>query len=199
MLEMSSVIAIAAGAFVATNLDNFVLLVALFGRYSDSRPGVVSGYFAGMLVILTIAYSVGRIVGAAPVKFLGLLGIFPLLIGLFELARLLRKRGVSRVPEVSGGGRTAFVATLLTQLSNSSDTIVTFSALFSDENDLGDYLVLMVFAGMALLLAQVSYQTLRYPWLGRQIQYHGQYVTPLVLITVGLYILSNTALDMLPG
>ena len=156
MLEIGSVIAIAASAFMATNLDNFVLLVALFGRYSGRRSGVVFGYLASMLVILTIAYYVGKIIGTAPVNFLGLLGIFPLSIGVFELARLFRNRGPNRSPAVSGGGRTAVAATLFTQLSNSSDTIIAFSVLFSDSNDLGDQFVLASFGGMALLTPLIA-------------------------------------------
>ena len=199
MIDLVFAVAIAAGAFMATNLDNLVLLVVFLGRYSDRRYEVLFGYAIGMLIIGAITYIVGKLAGNAPVNYLGLLGIFPILIGLLEIVRLFRNKGVAHGPVESDGGKTAATAVLLTQLSNSTDTIVTFSVLFSDSNDLGDSLVLASFVGMTLLWALIAHQALRHPWLSRPIQHYGHYFTPLILIGVGLYILSDTALDMLPG
>lgn len=199
MLDVAFLIGVVAGAFVATNLDNLVLLVSLFGRYSDRRYEVIVGYLVGVLIIAAATYYVGKLAGAAPIKYLGLLGIIPVLIGLVEIFRLFRNKGVVHDPVMPGVGSTAVVATLATQLSNSADTIVTFSVMFSDSNDLGDQLVLASFVGMALLFVLIAYLALRHPWLSRPIQLYGHYLTPLILITVGMYVLSNTALDILPG
>ena len=199
MFDMAIVVVVAAGAFMATNLDNLVLMIGLFGRYSDRRQDVLFGYLTGMLIIAAVTFYVGKLASTAPVEYLGLLGIVPVLIGVAELVRLFRNKGVVRDPVVPGAGSTAMVATLTAQLGNSTDTIITYSVLFSDANDLADYLVLAAFAGMALLLALVAYLALRHPWLSRPVQLYGHYITPLILITVGMFVLSNTALDMLPG
>ena len=199
MLDVAIVIGVAAGAFMATNLDNLVLMVALLGRYSDRRYEVVFGYLSGMLVIAAVTYYVGRLAGAVPVSYLGLLGIIPVLIGLIEIVRLFRNKGVVSEPVVPGAGSTAVVATFLSQLGNGADTIITYSVLYSDSNNLGDHLVLGSFIGMALLLVLIAHQALHHPWLSRPVQLYGHYITPLILITVGMFVLSNTALDMLPG
>jgi cadmium resistance protein CadD (predicted permease) len=199
MLDAVFVVGVSAGAFMATNLDNLVLMVGLFGRYSDRRHEVMLGYLAGMFIIAAVTYYVGKLAGAAPVQYLGLLGLVPVSIGLAEIARLFRNKGVVRDPAVPGAGSTAVAATLLAQLSNSTDTIITYSVLFADSKDLADYLVLATFGGMALLIALVAYLALRHPWLSRPLQLYGHYITPLILITVGMYVLSNTALDVLPG
>mgnify|MGYP001545214772 CR=1 FL=1 len=199
MVDILIVIAIATGAFMATNLDNLVLLVGLLGRYSDRRYEVILAYLSGALIVGAVSYYVGKVAGNFPVNYIGLLGIFPVLIGVFELFRLFRNKGVIRDPAVPGAGSTAIAATLLTQLGNSTDTIVTFSVLFADSNDLADELVIMAFAGTATVFALVARGALRYDWLSRPIQLYGHYITPLILITVGLYVLSNTALDLLPG
>ena len=199
MFDAAIVVAVAAGAFMATNLDNLVLMIGLFGRYDDRRYEVLFGYLVGMLVIGAATFYVGKLAGNAPVQYLGLLGVVPVLIGLAEIMRLFRNKGVVKDPVVPGAGSTAVVATLLAQLGNSTDTIITYSVLFSDANDLADLLVVLSFAGMALLLVLVAYLALRHPWLSRPVQLYGHYITPLILITVGMYVLSNTALDMLPG
>ena len=199
MSDMVLAVAVAGGAFIATNLDNLVLLVALLGRFGDRYREIVFGYLVGALVILAITYAVGKIAGNAPVSYLGLLGIFPILIGLIELGRLFRNRDNGYESGASRRGNTAFAAVVLTQLSNSVDTIVTYSVLFTDANDLGDWLVLATFVGMAVLWVLVARYALRHPWLSRPIQQYGRYITPLLLIAVGLFVLSNTALDVLPG
>ena len=55
------------------------------------------------------------------------------------------------------------------------------------------------FLGMALVFGLVARGVLKYNWLSRPIQLYGHYITPLILITVGLFVLSNTALDLMPG
>jgi cadmium resistance protein CadD (predicted permease) len=199
MMDSVIVIAIAASAFIATNLDNLVLLVGLLGRYSDRRSEVMFAYISGALIIGALSFYVGKLAGNFPVNYVGLLGIFPVLIGLFELTRLFRNKGVVRDPTAPGLGSTAVAATLVTQLANSADTIVTFSVLFSDSNDLADDLVILSFAVMAVLFALIARMALRHAWLSRPVQLYGHYITPLILITVGLYVLSNTALDLMPG
>jgi cadmium resistance protein CadD (predicted permease) len=146
-----------------------------------------------------VTYYVGKFAGMVPVQYLGLLGIVPVLIGLAAIVRLFHNKGVVHDPVMPGGGSTAAAATMLSQLGNSTDTIITYSVLYSDANDLADHMILASFAGMALLLAMVAYLALRHSWLSRPVQLYGHYITPLILITVGMFVLSNTALDMLPG
>jgi len=199
VLDVVIVIGVSAGAFVATNLDNLVLLVALYSRYSDRRHEVMFGYLCGMLIVAIVTYGIGRLAGTAPVGYLGLLGIIPVLIGLAAIFRLFRNKGVVHDPAVPGARSTAVAATMLTQLSNSTDTILTYSVLYSDSNDLGDHLVLASFGGMAVMFALTASLALRHPWLSRPIQLFGRYITPLILIAIGTFVLSNTALDMMPG
>ena len=53
--------------------------------------------------------------------------------------------------------------------------------------------------GLALLFALIARMALRHAWLSRPVQLYGHYITPLILITVGLFVLSNTAVDVMPG
>ena len=100
MFDAAIVVAVAAGAFMATNLDNLVLMIGLFGRYDDRRYEVLFGYLVGMLVIGAATFYVGKLAGNAPVQYLGLLGVVPVLIGLAEIMRLFRNMGVVHDPVV---------------------------------------------------------------------------------------------------
>lgn len=199
MFDMALAVAVVASAFVATNLDNLMLLIALLSRYSDQQTAVAAGYLASMLLIGGLAWAVGKLATSVPLQYLGLLGIVPVLIGIVGVVKLFRRQGVSNDPAIAGAGSTAMLAAGLTQLSNGTDTVVTFSILLADGNDVADELIVLSFILMTALFAIAARQAQRHPWLSRPIQLYGHYITPLIMISVGLYVLSNTGLDMLPG
>ena len=190
--------AVMAGAFGATNLDNLVLLVALYARYDDRPTLVAAGYVGGMLMVGLIAFIVGKIAGNAPVEYLGLLGVVPVGIGVWSLVRRLRPAAGSTAADADTDGA-ALAATITTQLSNGTDTVITFSILFADSSEAGDYLVALTFCGMLCVFAATALAAARHDRLRRPIARYGSYVTPFILIGVGLYVLSNTALDVMPG
>ena len=198
MTDVLLILLVTAGAFVATNLDNLLLLVALNTRYAGRPLPVVAGYFAAMLVVGALALAIGKLAGNAPVEYLGLLGVVPVAIGAVSLARLFRPAR-ARGMEEPGSVGAAFATTMTTQLGNGTDTVVTFSILFADSNDAGDFVVALAFCAMPCVFAALAFHGSRHDWLRRLLQGYGQYVTPVILIAVGLYILSNTGLDMLPG
>ena len=199
MLDLVLVFGVVVSAFVATNLDNLVLLVALFSRYSDRQLEVALGYLLSMILIGSLAWAVGTLATSVSVQYLGFLGIVPVAIGIVGVVRLFRRRGVVSDPAIAGAGSTAMLAAALTQLSNGTDTIVTFSILFADSNEVADHLVIVSFVVMAAVFAIAARHAQQHPWLSRPIQLYGHYITPLILITVGLYVLNNTGMDMLPG
>ena len=91
MLEILTIIAVSAGAFIGTNLDNLVLLVALHTRYQDHPAIVSAGYITGMVLILGICLLIGEIGELIPLGYLGLLGIIPITTGCLALVRLFDK------------------------------------------------------------------------------------------------------------
>ena len=200
-MDQFTIIAVTCGAFAATNLDNLVLLVALYARYEGRSPEVAFGYIAGMLLIGAISFALGKVAEAIPVNYLGLLGIVPVLIGVTALAKLIRRSSTDPAGDdgLADTGRAVFTATLMTQLANSTDTIGTFSILFADSKEAADYLVALAFISMLALFASAAFHSLRHRWLSGFLRRYGPYVTPFILIAVGLYVLSNTASDMMPG
>ena len=93
-----------------------------------------------------------------------------------------------------------FSATLLTtQLSNSSDTIITFSVSMAESTDFFDFQFIPVYLVMVAGFAWLARYLVNHPRLSHVLKRYGHYVTPFILILVGVYILSNTATDLLPG
>jgi cadmium resistance protein CadD (predicted permease) len=200
MNSLIAIIPIAAGAYVATNLDNFILLVSLLARYRNHTSNVVAGYFTCMLILGFVGLWIGKAANIAPVEYLGLLGFVPISIGVIELIQLRRgKAKVTVAKEKSVDGvQKVFMTTLFSQLGNGADTIVVFGVLFIDSMPSADILTILTLAAMAVIFVFVGIYAVRHPALCEWIDRYAYRVMPFVLIIVGVYILANTATDLLP-
>ena len=200
MNSLIAIIPIAAGAYVATNLDNFILLVSLLARYRNHTSNVVAGYFTCMLILGFVGLWIGKAANIAPVEYMGLLGFVPISIGVVELIQLRRgKAKVTVAKEKSVDGvQKVFMTTLFSQLGNGADTIVVFGVLFIDSMPSADILTILTLAAMAVIFVFVSIYAVRHPALCEWIDRYAYRAMPFVLIIVGVYILANTATDLLP-
>jgi cadmium resistance protein CadD (predicted permease) len=201
MGEILTIVVIAAGAFIGTNLDNLLLLVALHRRFGDHARMVTAGYFSGMILIGAISFVIGEAGEFVPIAYLGLLGLIPILIGVHGLIALTRNKQSEEMtgPGIYKNHHAIFITVLMTQLSNSADSIITFSVLFADSADVADYLIAPTFLAMTGGFAWLSLYALKRRRLGNFLARYGNYVTPFILILVGIYVLSNTASDLMPG
>ena len=49
MVDLLVIIGVTAGAFLGTNLDNLLLLVAMYSRYEHQAAMATAGYFTGII------------------------------------------------------------------------------------------------------------------------------------------------------
>ena len=201
MHSLILIVPVAAGAFVATNLDNFVLLVTFLVRYRNRTLIVAATYVASISLLVLVGYGIGRGADIVPVELLGWLGLIPIGLGTAGVIGLIRdKTADGAVREASvGGGETAFLATLTSQVGNGADTIVTFGALFADSNPASDTLIIFTLVAMTIIFLVSAHYAVRHPVLRQSIENHAHRITPFILIIVGAYILANTATDLLPN
>ena len=192
---------VAASAFVATNLDNLILLVALLARYQGNRYNVIAGYLVGAFLLGLAGFLVAELADQAPVQYLGLLGIVPITIGVAGIVQMFGADAAKQefgVPE-QRNVRSAFVATLLIQLSNGADTVVTFAALFTDSTANSNLLIIAAMLCTAMVFAIVATIAVRHSFLSQWLEKYGPKITPFILILVGFYILLNTTTDLIPN
>ena len=196
-----TIIPVAVGAYIATNLDNFALLVTLLARYHERPWAVSAGYLTGVVILGFTGYWIGVAAAFAPVKYLGFLGLVPISIGAVAIYRLLRAApGESpAIKQQTDRGHAAFATTVLSQIGNGADTIVTFGALFADSAPGSDLWIIATLAVMAVSFVGIASACLRHPEIKSWIDRYAHLVTPFILIIVGAYIFANTASDVLPG
>src|SRR5918993_2644597 len=91
MVDFFGIFGIGTTAFVATNIDDLLILIAFFANSSRfPLPQIVLGQYAGMGALLAISIVGSLIALIVPNNLIGLIGIFPIAIGIKELLELLK-------------------------------------------------------------------------------------------------------------
>lgn len=193
---MFSIAGLVVASFVATNIDNLVLLIAyLLSPMAKSRQ-VFLGYFTGTCLLLLLAIFSGQISVFVPVEYLGLFGVVPIILGLKALYNI-KFRTESDAGNAIGAVSISSVASA--QLAYGTDTILVFSPLLADSQQFFDYEIAVVFLLAAALWYQLakflSSHAARLPFIEKI----GMWIAPIVMIVVGMYILNNTTTDLLAG
>ncbi len=201
MIDLLLIILVSVGAFVATNIDNLVLLVMFLLRYRDRRVVVATAYLICLSLIGLVSFTISLLASTAPVHYLGLLGLVPISIGVMGIWRLARGSVVQKetVQDETISAAAVFVVTLSTQLGNGADTALTFASLFADSVPGADQLIIVTMAVMAILFLWLANYCVKHPVFSDAMQRHAHRVMPFLLILVGVYILANTGTDLMPG
>ena len=176
-------------AYAATNVDNLLIMAAL-GAGTDKRVHLVTGFLVASTGVLFIASLATYIERAMPPDVLGHLGFVPLSIGLYLL---IFTRAQAEEPPP---GPTAWPAIAALLFANSGDTIFAVGPLFAESGSdarlglaIGFSLIAIVWL---ILILTISQRVARSKTLSRL----GPRLAPWMMILVGLYILSDSATDM---
>lgn len=176
-------------AYAATNIDNLLIMASL-GAGRASRRDVVAGFVIASAAVLAVASSAMFIDRVVPPGVLGYLGFVPISIGVYLLLFTRAQDSTADERATAWPG----IAGLL--LANSGDTVFAVGPLFAEsgsEARLGLALGFALIAGVWLLLIlTVSERVARSAVLGRL----GHRMAPWMMILVGLYILSDSATDV---
>jgi cadmium resistance transport/sequestration family protein len=184
----------AALAFIATNLDDLLMLMLLFSQVPSrfSPRQIFWGRYLGFaaLVALSLPGFFGGLVLPKPV--IGLLGIVPIAIGLQALLSQDDGEDVQlmipiKLPWLSA--QVAMVAGLT--FANGGDNIGVYVSLFAGQTWVQLGLTLAVFTVMVAVWYWIAQRLVSHPAVSSRLAQMGQRLVPLVLIGLGLFILTE--------
>lgn len=182
----------AAVAFVATNLDDLLLLMLLFSQVPSrfSRHHIFWGRYLGFsaLVVLSLPGFFGGLVLPKPV--IGLLGLVPIAIGLQLWLRQQDDGDIALMNPIKLPFLSAQVATVAgLTFANGGDNIGIYVSLFAGQTwaELG--LTLVVFAVLVAVWYWLAQWLVSHPVVSRRLAQMGERLVPPVLIGLGLWIL----------
>ncbi len=184
--------ALSAGvAHVSTNLDNLAVLFGLIMVMGRGRP--VIGFAVAQVILLTLAmgFAIGLSQSGYP-SAIGYLGIVPLLLGVRGVWRQIKGEG-----QIDTQPQGAVVSVVILFLSLSFDSFAVLTPLFAESSPsyrlAGLIGAALAAATLTALAAWGAPKAKNFaPRLARLDR-----IAPYIMIAVGLYILSNSATDML--
>jgi cadmium resistance transport/sequestration family protein len=200
--------AIIAGitSFIATNIDDIVILMLFFAQVNSTfRPRhIIVGQYLGFGALIAASF-VGFFGGLiVPKAWIGLLGLLPIVIGISHLVNQEKDEG--QVQAVSGelnysGAKLPVVSTLASLLSpqtyqvaavtvaNGGDNIGIYVPLFASSNLASLGVILVIFFLLIGVWCYIAYQLTCYPVVAHAITGRANRIVPFVLISLGIFIL----------
>ena len=193
-------------SFVATNIDDIVILMLFFAQVNATfRPRhIVAGQYLGFIAL--IAASLPGFFGGLilPKAWIGLLGLVPIVIGINQLVN--GEEDENQVQSVSdewnrskaSPSTISTIASLLAPqtyhvaavtFANGGDNIGIYVPLFASSNLASLGVILGVFFLFVGVWCYVAYQLTRHPVVAHVLTRYGKKIVPFVLIGLGIFIL----------
>jgi cadmium resistance protein CadD (predicted permease) len=194
MKSLVALLGLAIVLFVSTNVDDLVVLVGFFAHPKFRARDVVAGQYAGLAVLFTLSVAATLLSLVIPKAYLGLLGIFPILIGIGKLLELRRDRTRTAptkdlVATTGSHGNIASVA--LVTIANGGDNIGVYMPSFAVHSGGQVAIIALVFVPMTALLCMLAHWMVSHPRFGAPLRHYGHIFAPLVLIGLGILIIHN--------
>jgi cadmium resistance protein CadD (predicted permease) len=187
------VVSIGMSAFVATNIDDLFILMVFFAKRSFPPFQIILGQYVGMSLLLVVSL-IGSLVSLIPRNLIGLIGLFPIAIGIKELPELRNKdKDDDKVAKQLSKSRWRTYLPFLvvaTITFSGGEEIGIYISIFITYNGLSEIItlvsVVMVLTGVWCIIA--SY-LVNHTFLASHFRRISNCVLPFVLIGLGLYIL----------
>jgi cadmium resistance protein CadD (predicted permease) len=197
--DFISIIGIGATSFVATNVDDLVILIAFFAnRRSFPSFQVVLGQYVGMGALLAVGMIGSLIALVVPNNLIGLIGIFPIAIGIKELLELLKNGdNEESIKQLSTGRLIAYLPflTVAAVTFSGGEEIGIYTSVFAINNEVSVIIVIIsVVMALTGVWCGVAYYLVNHSFFAKRFRTIACRILPFVLIGLGLYILAEAFL-----
>lgn len=194
-------------SFIATNLDDLLILTLFFSQKKNKSQvyTIVIGQYVGFTIII-LASLPGFLGGLMiPKEWIGFLGLIPLIMGIKSLLnqdnndddiKIQLTQPVFNTKHKSNSwiidfrkylnSTVVYVASVT--IANGGDNIGIYLSLFSQKNLLDLSIILMIFYVLVGLWCFLAYWLVRHLIIAKMLMKYGSIVTPFVLIILGLFI-----------
>ncbi len=197
-------------AFIATNVDDILILMLFFSQTNSSfrRQHIVVGQYLGFiaLVIASLPGFFGGLI--IPPAWIGLLGLLPIAIGISNLIN--NQEDEPEIQTVSDSNTTAkslliAIAPLTYKVAavtfaNGGDNIGIYVPLFASNNLAELAVICLTFLVLIGIWCYVAYRLTRHKAIAHILTKYGERIVPFVLIGLGIFILlENKTYQLLPS
>lgn len=188
----------ASTAFIATNVDDILILMLFFSQTNSSfrRRHIVVGQYLGFIALI-IASLPGFFGGLIiPRAWIGLLGFVPIAIAISNLIN--NKEDEPEIQTVSDSSTAKNLLVVIAPqtykvaavtFANGGDNIGIYVPLFASSNLAELAVICLTFLVLIGVWCYVAYHLTRHKAIARILTKYGERIVPFVLIGLGIFIL----------
>jgi cadmium resistance protein CadD (predicted permease) len=190
MESVSALLGLAIVLFVSTNVDDLLVLIGFFADVRFGASEIVAGQYVGVAVLFAVSAAGALLSLVIPRAYLGMLGVFPILIGIRKLVELRHDRTQTEPGKaLNPHGNIASVA--LVTIANGGDNIGVYMPSFAVHSGGQIVIIAVVFAAMTALWCVLARWMVSHRKFGTPLRRYGHIIAPVVLIGLGLLIIYN--------
>jgi cadmium resistance protein CadD (predicted permease) len=198
-LDFPALVGIGIAAFVSTNIDDLFILMIFFATLRLPSVQIILGQYIGMGSLMGISLVGSLITLIVPRNIIGLIGLFPIAIGIKELLELYNKGDKEEDEKLTKKLRRKKIQlpflTVAAVTFSGGEEIGVYTTLFATNNGVEAIITLisvtMVLTAFWCFLANYL---VKHSLLADIFRSIGSRVLPYVLIGLGLYILAEALL-----
>lgn len=186
-------------SFIGTNLDDLLVLMFLYAQTGgkNEKRAILMGRYLGFGVILGISLLGAFGLSLVSDRFLGLLGILPIVLGIREWMEYRRasepEAPTAQEPKKEKTGSRLFAAAALA-VSNGADNIGVYLPLFTGYTAVERALFTAVFLIMTAVWCFLGDRLAGVPVIREKLRRYQPILVPLVFVLLGVYILGKSYL-----
>lgn len=194
ILDFPTLIGVGIAAFVSTNIDDLFILMIFFATLRFPALQIVLGQYLGMGSLMGVSLAGSLITLVLPLNLIGLIGLFPIAVGIKELLELHKKDNDEDAEKLSKKLRTKKIQfpllTVAAVTFSGGEEIGIYTALFATNSDVSAIttIISMVMVLTALWCFLANYFA-KHSFIADIFRRIGRRVLPFVLIGLGLFIL----------
>jgi cadmium resistance protein CadD (predicted permease) len=176
--------------FASTNVDDLLILVGFFADPAFRPRDIVAGQCAGVAALFAVSLALSLLSMVIPKAYVGLLGMFPILIGVGKLLALRRPRDEAEETSQSATRRYGQIAAVaLVTIANGGDNVGIYVPAFAVQSGYAMVVIAMVFVAMTALWCSLAHWLVSHPKVGPPIRNYARLAVPVVLIALGFLIM----------
>lgn len=176
-------------AFVSTNIDDIFVLMLFFSNRKFSESRIIIGQYLGIGALVIAAFIGSYIGNFIDQRYIGILGLFPIYLGIRHIMEAIRKKGDAKA-ELQVDVRTGSAITVAAvTIGNGGDNIGVYVPLLTTMTASEKVQLAIVFAVMTYLWCMAGKYLAFHPLIAKQLDKFGHVIIPMVLILLGVFIL----------
>ena len=194
MSSLPAQVATAVALFAGTNVDDVVVLALLnASSRASGRPRrweIWVGQYAGFAVLAGLSVAAGRGLALVPERWLWLLALIPIALGVFSLMAAIRTLRCGEQPRPPSAGGPVSVATLT--IVNGADDLAAYTPFFATTGTAQVAVTLVVFAVCVAVWCLAGSLLTRHGRITAVVSRYGHWILPVAFILIGFYVLHET-------